>query len=158
MCILTSFPTGGSLRFPRRPPVACLYPLDSYGVQDEQTPQSALCAPLCAQSWVPSGPSFPASTLVCSRPSTGAARCRDHWPWPGSWHQALQAGFGTLQEPRIQKAPSFSCTATLQTVRLSLSASQRLRVRALELRACQGENLENNANKARVRSAHELIL
>lgn len=62
--------------------------------------------------------------------------------------QPLRAGIGTLQEPRMQTAPSVSHRAAYsQAVRPCVSAGLRLTGRALELRACPRENLEKSGKK-----------
>lgn len=108
-------------------------------------------------------PSPHISLYLCIHPSREAARCCSRLPClgaaalPGSCSQSQRVGIRMLEEPRTQTGLSLFSTAPLQTVYPSLSTSQRLRARALELRACQGEGLECSVNEARARSANELV-
>lgn len=149
------------------PPVACpapSLPLASDGIQNKHTPQKVLpCSrpPPCPE-WgqelplaLPSQP--PQKPLPLHSSIQRSSVMLQPSALPGSCSQSQRVGIRMLEEPRTQTGLSLFSTAPLQTVHPSLSTSQRLRARALELRACQGEGLECSVNEARARSANELV-
>lgn len=75
---------------------------------------------------------------------------RDHQPWLGSWHGDSRSGLalGRSRNPGCRRPRASPIELlTPQAARPSVSAGLRLTGRALELRACPGENLEKSGKK-----------
>lgn len=141
--------------------------LGSNGVQKEQTPQK-LFASSVGPEWGATElplPFTPSPTLVWSihlqeqrdtgTVSPGLVARANTQVWDGDTPRTQNPKrlSSSLRAPLPPPPPELlpSCRAALQVVQISLSARQQLQVRAVELRASQGESLECSVNEARAR-------